>query len=154
IITGQQIRTKVSAVERANLDRWFATLTGSSAPASPNPRAAPEPAAKTAPERVAQPAVDCAGLGGVSAELASRTCAAIRSSGGDCHVISGFRSYARQAELYQRYLNGTGNLAAPPGSSNHETGDAVDMSGGCAAELAAQDLVTPVGDEPWHWELP
>jgi len=38
------------------------------------------------------------------------------------HVRSGTRTRAEQAELYRRYKNGTGSLAAPPGSSNHEEG--------------------------------
>lgn len=76
-------------------------------------------------------------------------------------VKSGFRSRAEQAELYQRYLNGTGNLAAPPGSSNHESGNAADVyvngvalanaPGGRAAATAA-GLGFPVGGEPWHTE--
>lgn len=34
-------------------------------------------------------------------------------------ITSGLRTYAEQAVLYQRYLNG-GNIAAKPGESNHE----------------------------------
>lgn len=40
-------------------------------------------------------------------------------------VVSGYRTYAEQAVLYQRYLAG-GNIAAKPGQSNHEKGLAVD----------------------------
>ncbi len=42
-------------------------------------------------------------------------------------VTSGWRSYAEQAALYARYLAG-GPLAAPPGHSSHESGQAVDVS--------------------------
>jgi hypothetical protein len=42
--------------------------------------------------------------------------------------MSGYRSYAQQAELYRQYLAGTGPLAAPPGSSAHETGRALDVA--------------------------
>jgi hypothetical protein len=42
-------------------------------------------------------------------------------------VISGFRTYAEQAALYQRYLAG-GPIAAKPGTSSHERGEAVDVS--------------------------
>lgn len=41
--------------------------------------------------------------------------------------ISGYRSYEQQAQLYQQYLDGTGSLAAPPGTSAHESGRAVDL---------------------------
>lgn len=41
--------------------------------------------------------------------------------------ISGYRTYEQQAQLYEQYLNGTGPLAAPPGTSSHETGTAVDL---------------------------
>lgn len=40
---------------------------------------------------------------------------------------SGYRSYEQQAAMYDAYLNGTGPLAAPPGTSAHETGTAVDL---------------------------
>lgn len=41
---------------------------------------------------------------------------------------SSYRTYAQQQELYQMYLNGTGNLAAKPGTSNHGWGLAVDVA--------------------------
>ena len=41
--------------------------------------------------------------------------------------VSGYRSYEQQAEMYEAYLNGTGPLAAPPGTSAHESGAAVDL---------------------------
>jgi len=56
-----------------------------------------------------------------------RALAWARGHGWHGGVNSGFRTYAEQAVLYQRYLNG-GNLAAPPGQSNHESGRAVDVS--------------------------
>lgn len=43
-------------------------------------------------------------------------------------IVSGFRSREQQQALYDAYLNGTGNLAAPPGSSKHETGNAIDIN--------------------------
>lgn len=42
-------------------------------------------------------------------------------------TVSGYRSYEQQAAMYDAYLNGTGPLAAPPGTSAHETGTAVDL---------------------------
>jgi LysM repeat protein len=41
--------------------------------------------------------------------------------------LSAYRSYDQQAQLYDDYVNGTGALAAPPGTSAHETGTAVDV---------------------------
>jgi hypothetical protein len=41
--------------------------------------------------------------------------------------MSSYRTYDQQVYLYQQYLNGTGNLAAVPGTSNHGTGIAVDV---------------------------
>ncbi|MEO6867720.1 MAG: M15 family metallopeptidase, partial [Gaiellales bacterium] len=76
-------------------------------------------------------------------------------------VISGQRSYEEQAELYRRYLNGTGNLAAPPGRSNHESGNAADayVNGvalasvpGAREAAAAAGLGFPVAGEAWHVE--
>jgi len=49
------------------------------------------------------------------------------SKGWQGTVISGFRTYAEQAALYANFLAG-GNIAAPPGMSSHETGNAVDVS--------------------------
>lgn len=42
-------------------------------------------------------------------------------------VTSGFRTYQEQSALYQRYLAG-GPLAARPGTSSHEKGQAVDVT--------------------------
>src|SRR5882672_2081381 len=45
---------------------------------------------------------------------------AARKHGVTLSIRSGFRSYAKQAKLYKQYRKGSGNLAAPPGFSNHE----------------------------------
>lgn len=50
-----------------------------------------------------------------------------RSHGWHGSVTSGFRSYAEQSRLYARYLAG-GPLAARPGTSSHERGQAVDVT--------------------------
>jgi hypothetical protein len=42
--------------------------------------------------------------------------------------LGSYRDFAGQEKLYQAYLNGTGNLAAVPGTSNHGWGLAVDLA--------------------------
>jgi LysM repeat protein len=42
--------------------------------------------------------------------------------------LGAYRTYDQQAELYRQYLNGTGALAAPPGSSEHNLGIALDLA--------------------------
>lgn len=80
------------------------------------------------------------------------------SLGNHFSILSGFRSSAQQAELYRRYLNGTGNLAAPPGRSNHEKGLAIDVSPGTGwapkyiNSARNFGLHFPVRGEDWHVE--
>lgn len=78
-----------------------------------------------------------------------------KASGEPVQVNSAYRSNEEQAALYQAYLNGTGNLAAPPGQSNHNHGAAVDVNlTPRQRELAAQfGLGFPVAGEDWHMEL-
>lgn len=77
-------------------------------------------------------------------------------------VNSGNRTRQEQEALYAKYLNGTGNLAAKPGSSNHEGGKAADVTiGGVnlnehpkGKKYAAKfGLHFPVAGEPWHAEV-
>lgn len=42
--------------------------------------------------------------------------------------LSAYRSYGQQLYLYDLYLSGEGNLAAPPGTSSHEYGTALDLA--------------------------
>lgn len=76
-------------------------------------------------------------------------------------IISGWRTRHEQEQLYSQFQAGTGNVAAVPGTSMHEIGQAADayMDGvGLAdaqgvAPLAAQlGLVFPVPGEAWHVE--
>ncbi|MBV2366089.1 D-alanyl-D-alanine carboxypeptidase family protein [Streptomonospora nanhaiensis] len=50
--------------------------------------------------------------------------------GEDICITDAYRSFADQQRLYDAYVNGNGNLAARPGSSNHGEGLAVDLCGG------------------------
>jgi len=67
---------------------------------------------------------------------------------------SGFRTRAKQQELYNMYLDGTGNLAAKPGTGWHEFGAAVDAKDWVrelsAKEMAKYGLCKPVVGESWH----
>jgi hypothetical protein len=78
-----------------------------------------------------------------------------KASGEPIQVNSAYRSNEEQAALYQAYLNGTGNLAAEPGKSNHNHGAAVDVNlTPRQRELASQfGLGFPVPGEDWHMEL-
>lgn len=51
----------------------------------------------------------------------------ISSLGISLEIEEGYRDYATQVALYSAYLNGAGNLAAYPGTSNHGWGLAVDF---------------------------
>lgn len=107
------------------------------------------------------------GLDGVDQELAARVAPMIANSGGDMTGIrSGVRSPQEQAMLRARYLRGEGAPAAPPGSSRHETGDAVDVGlrgapGSPDRRLAEQTIYDrarhfglrhTVPGEAWHVE--
>lgn len=92
---------------------------------------------------------------GINSEFLSRFNAYSAAVGG-LSISSGFRSFASQQRLYAMYLAGTGNLAAKPGSSNHERGLAIDHSPRASAAMKRTalgfKLHYPVPDEPWHVE--
>lgn len=74
-------------------------------------------------------------------------------------VVSGFRTMAKQRNLYALYKAGRGNLAAPPGYSNHQSGHALDLNTkarGVYAWLARNGAKygfrRTVPSENWHWE--
>jgi LAS superfamily LD-carboxypeptidase LdcB len=81
-------------------------------------------------------------------------------------VNSGGRTFAEQTALYNSYLAGTGNLAAKPGTSVHESGLAVDFGGAAHGFGAQQTWLQQVAGqygfswtgknfsqvEPWHFE--
>lgn len=70
-------------------------------------------------------------------------------------INEGHRSYARQAELFRKYGRGR---AAPPGSSLHEFGLAVDINTPIMNELESLGLLKkygftrPIRGETWHAE--
>jgi len=83
---------------------------------------------------------------------------AATAPGHNLHVNSGYRTYAEQAALYRAYLNGTGNLAAPPGHSTHGLGLSADIQVTDPATLhwlrahaGTYGFVNDVPSEAWHW---
>jgi hypothetical protein len=77
----------------------------------------------------------------------------------DVRVTSGFRSRSLQTKLYNDYLAGINPYpAAPPGTSKHETGEAIDVLSTNTETLVT--LLTSVGlswagpDDPIHFEIP
>lgn len=88
---------------------------------------------------------------------------AMRRDGIDPQVVSGHRTFAEQTALYRAYIAGTGNLAARPGTSRHEYGQAVDVQTGDQAENppivlwlrehgAEYGFAETVPTERWHWQ--
>ncbi len=77
-------------------------------------------------------------------------------------VNSGFRTFESQKRLHDAFLAGTGNLAAPPGSSNHQNGQAFDLNTVGFDGTTVYDwlkrrgpklgFVRTVDGEHWHWE--
>ena len=72
---------------------------------------------------------------------------------------SGFRTMDEQRVLYQGYVAGTRGLAAAPGYSNHQHGEAVDIDVVSDAAYTWMFRNAPrmgwrntVPSEPWHWE--
>ena len=108
------------------------------------------------------------GLQKNAATALARMSAAYQAKWGAPLVVnSGGRSRADQARLYALYKAGKGNLAAPPGTSVHESGRAVDLGGpvyrlGTPQHKWLQQVAGQYGFswtgrtfsqiEPWHWE--
>ncbi|MFT3693469.1 MAG: M15 family metallopeptidase [Kofleriaceae bacterium] len=80
-------------------------------------------------------------------------------AGIELKIRSGFRTFAKQEKLYKQYRKGQGNLAAPPGYSNHESGRALDLNvtsdktrSWLEAHGAIYGFHRTVPGEAWHWE--
>lgn len=93
---------------------------------------------------------------------------AASKDGINLHLISGFRTMGEQEYLYRCYKTGScnnGNVAAPPGYSNHQSGVAVDLN---TQGISSSQGTGPVYNwlarnahkfgfkripvEHWHWE--
>jgi len=88
----------------------------------------------------------------------------IAASNGRVYLESGIRSTGRQTELWNEALAKYGdpeiadNWVARPGTSNHESGLAVDLGGDLGLAVRLVDdlglpLWRPMSWEPWHFEL-
>lgn len=97
--------------------------------------------------------------------------AAAAQEGVTLTINSGFRSYPEQKALYDLYKAGRGNLAARPGTSNHQSGIAIDISVQMGRGNPSSNVTTwtapyrwlvrrgrdfgfmrTVESEAWHWE--
>jgi hypothetical protein len=87
---------------------------------------------------------------------------AAQNAGVQIRIVSGFRTMAEQQYLYNCYVNcscNNCNLAAVPGYSNHQSGEALDLNTSASgvlnwlnANAGKFGFVRTVPSEPWHWE--
>jgi hypothetical protein len=120
------------------------------------------------PQPSASPAVSSAGTGpivpndsnalpgtvGMNLRLADMTSDFLQDNPGTS-ISSGVRTPQQQAALYANRA-GNPNPVAPPGTSRHETGNAVDIAGMTPeqrAMLPQYGLAQPVANDPPHVEL-
>ena len=66
-------------------------------------------------------------------------------------INSGFRTDSEQIILYDRYLKGKGNKAAPPRFSNHQRGRAIDISIWNPKTKSRSRLKRSVDPTVWDW---
>ena len=107
-------------------------------------------------------------LAGADRALQAANAAFRKQFGYDMKINSGGRTYAEQARAYALYKAGKGNLAARPGTSQHESGRAIDLGGAFqnAGSREHRWLQANAGRwgfkwtgknfkqfEPWHWEF-
>jgi hypothetical protein len=165
----QQLVTALNGLVAA-LQPLAAGASGGGAAAAPTQTAAHDHAHAPAPSAPPAPAaaeVDTAkwvtgDVDGLNPELLKRLAIVGERMGEPVSVTSGHRSREEQEVLYQKYLDGTGNLAAKPGTSDHESGNAADVKIGgksLALNQRALDIAHEVGlhfpvpGEPWHAEI-
>jgi hypothetical protein len=103
--------------------------------------------------------------GGLNPQLSSAVQSAMNDytamTGKTATITSAVRSRAQQQALYDAYIAGgkKGMPVAPPGSSRHEMGNAVDINRAAADEmdrmgiLSKYGLSRPVANDPVHIEL-
>jgi hypothetical protein len=111
------------------------------------------------PTRICLSTVDGKAIEQKTALAYAKMRAAAKRAGVNLVVVSGFRTMQRQRQLYALYKRGRGNLAAPPGFSNHQSGLALDLNAkarGVNAWLSrnasAYGFRRTVPSENWHYE--
>ena len=74
-------------------------------------------------------------------------------------MVSGYRTNEQQEELFRLFRRGRGPLAARPGTSNHQSGHALDLDmslPGATRWLKRHarqfGFKRTVPSERWHWE--
>lgn len=101
---------------------------------------------------------------GLHARLATAIERLIVATRGSVYVSSGYRSPLEQAKLWSEAVRRYGSpeaandWVAPPGSSMHERGLAVDLAGDIPSaartiEVLGLPMYRPLSNEPWHFEL-
>lgn len=99
--------------------------------AESGPQATSAPDASLLTARRARDQVNTESLNAVFAQRLARAIADAEAATGQKAVLqSGYRSREEQAAAYNRFLRGQTALAAPPGRSRHEFGEAVDLAPG------------------------
>ncbi len=157
------------AIPALPADATMSDSAGAAKPTAkpPAPAASPAgsgwaPAAATVAPQDAGSGLLVGDLTGVHPELIRRLDALAVATGREIEVISGWRKRHEQEALYQSFLSGVGNLAAVPGTSNHETGRAADVYldgvalasvDGVMEHATALGLHFPVPGEAWHVEM-
>ena len=102
-------------------------------------------------------------LFGAAALWFNRMYEAASADGVELRAVSGHRTYGRQKALWAAYKAGKGNLAARPGTSRHEYGQAVDIDTRNQTDLAVigwlhrhghrYGYTNTVPSELWHWQF-
>lgn len=161
LVEGQTIQ--VPTVEEGAAALAAAGITP--APAAPAPVAAADPASLEAPASAPGMGHIPSAWGEMHLDPAAADSwnamrgAALSGYGVDLQTggpLSAHRTYEQQAYLYDLYLSGQGAPAAPPGTSAHEIGTAVDL-----ADPVMRDVIDQIGpaygwgkveapDEWWH----
>lgn len=128
---------------------------------------ASEPVERLGYRRGRRHAIEVVPLGPTAVEVEVRTArafldmrAAAAEAGVELRLESGFRTVEQQRELYRAWRGGKGNKAARPGTSNHQSGRALDIAvisvpgarDWLEVNAASFGFKRTVKSEPWHWE--
>lgn len=113
--------------------------------------------------------VNIVGVGGVMEQITLESLEpyfklrnAARQKNLDLGIESGFRTFQSQQVLFDLFRSGRGNLAAKPGTSNHQHGQAFDLNtrgfdGNPIYDWMKKNapklgFIRTVNKEHWHWE--